>query len=60
MRDMPEVILAGLLSNFDFNPTDKEVYWNNSDVVYPTAGPDNSKASMPLTVQPISNAPVSV
>ena len=58
MQVMSEVILAALLSSFNFNPTNKEVYWNNSDVVYPTVGPDNGKASMPLAVQPISNGAV--
>ena len=45
-----EVVLAVLLENFNFSPTDKEVWWNLCPVVYPTMSKDDAEPSLVLAV----------
>ncbi|KZT01514.1 cytochrome P450 monooxygenase [Laetiporus sulphureus 93-53] len=43
--------LAVLLTSFSFAPSQKNVFWNVTNVVYPTVGKDSSYMELPLIVQ---------
>ncbi|KAH9941835.1 cytochrome P450 [Epithele typhae] len=45
-----KVVLAVLLSTFEFDLSDKQVYWNVAPVVYPSVMPSGRDAAMPMKV----------
>lgn len=48
------MVLAILIEHFKFHPSDKEIFWNFTNVVYPTIGKDDNSPSLPLIVESIS------
>ncbi|KAJ3534433.1 hypothetical protein NM688_g7137 [Phlebia brevispora] len=48
-----KVILSTLLARFRFSPSDKDIVWNISGIVYPTVGKLSTKPSLPVMVEPI-------
>ncbi|KAI1782173.1 cytochrome P450 [Ganoderma leucocontextum] len=48
-----KVVLAVLVANFTFAPSDKEIVWNNAGVAYPSVGKESKTPEMPLRVSAI-------
>ncbi|PCH40532.1 cytochrome P450 [Wolfiporia cocos MD-104 SS10] len=46
-----KVVLAVLVSNFVFEPTDKAIAWNVAGVWYPTVGTESNTPQMPIKVR---------
>ena len=45
-----EVVLATLVSNFEFGLSEKSIVWNFAGVAYPTTNHESSKPEMTLKV----------
>ncbi|KAI0710035.1 cytochrome P450 [Earliella scabrosa] len=45
-----KVVLAMLVSKFNFEKSDKEIVWNSSGVQYPSVGKHGTKPSLPMKV----------
>lgn len=52
---LTEVVLAILLREFKFEPSDKEVTWMPAPVMYPTVAPDRHRSQLPLRVTKCSD-----
>lgn len=50
-----EVVLSVLLESFKFSLSDKAIVWNISGVSYPTVGPTDVHAQLPLMVEVIKS-----
>ena len=48
-----EVVLAVLIANFTFEPSGKDIVWNNAGVAYPSVGRESKTPQMPLKVSAI-------
>lgn len=48
--DDAETVLAVLLQRFTFEPSDHEIHWIPSPVIYPTVGQDRQRAQLPIRV----------
>ena len=49
-----EVVLATLVSNFEFGLSNKPIVWNFAGVAYPTTNHESSKPEMTLKVSLVS------
>ena len=49
MNPCAEVVLATLVSNFTFEPSDKPIVWNNSSITFPSVDGGN-RPSLPMKV----------
>ncbi|KAM5533689.1 hypothetical protein V8D89_012656 [Ganoderma adspersum] len=45
-----KVVLAVLIANFTFEPSCKDIVWNNAGVAYPSVGRESKTPEMPLKV----------
>ncbi|KAM5533696.1 hypothetical protein V8D89_012663, partial [Ganoderma adspersum] len=45
-----KVVLAVLIANFTFEPSGKDIVWNNAGVAYPSVGRESKTPEMPLKV----------
>ncbi|KAM5535768.1 hypothetical protein V8D89_010582 [Ganoderma adspersum] len=48
-----KVVLAVLIANFMFEPSGKDIVWNNAGVAYPSVGRESKAPEMPLKVSAI-------